>query len=124
MYHACALGRTAIIPLLIKAGADPNFAVHRDDTPLIAAVRNIKSDAIQCFIANCRPNSIDFGKITRFYVEVNAVSLAYKHNNLELLKIFIDAGADPRVAYANFTRGTFRSLSTTEFLEVSRKIDR
>ena len=93
---ACRMGNADAACLLLKAGADPDFALDDGDTCLHDAVR-------RGYTKEVLGTMIDHGADVNATNRNNATALmiACKKGNMESINILLNAGADPNISRAN-----------------------
>lgn len=82
------LANLAIAKLLLAAGADVN-KVHEDITPLMIAAGAGKKDKVQLFL--------EHGADVNLITDCNALSLAVRYDQLKVVEMLLNAGADPTI---------------------------
>jgi ankyrin repeat protein len=94
---AAEKGSTAMVSLLLNSGADVNATNYFNGTPLLYAVYNGRVDAARVLLQH-KADLNRFGRVTNPYRSPDMTQPVYTavlNKNDEMLKLVLDAGADP-----------------------------
>ena len=89
---ACEKGHLKLVELLLERGADPTIATPTGDTPLTVACVKGDVEVVRCLLCHDATLS-DLDHKTK--VGTTAVGLACERNHPDVLKLLLEAGADP-----------------------------
>jgi ankyrin repeat protein len=103
LFIACANGHTAIIEMLLRAGADMNLAMEDGSTPIFIASFSGEVEAVRLLIeAGADVNKPRHDGDTPFFI-------ASREGHLEIVDLLVQAGADKArsLLYTYFPSDTF-----------------
>jgi len=89
LFLAAVHGISEAIPVLIRAGASPNFKAPTGWTPLLQAANRGHTESVRALLeAGADPNNQDV------FAAHTPLILAAKYGHVDVIKVLLDAGAD------------------------------
>ena len=114
LYIASQLGHTEAVKVLLEHNADPNLPSNDKRTPLMIASSSNHPAVVELLLAH---KNLD--KEARDDKNDNALRYATDHNNIEVLKLLLEAGLDPNIQAGENSWSCLLVACCDNYLEVT-----
>lgn len=119
LFYACEANQFEVANLLLERGADPTIPSSFSHTPLISRINNTLEEGSLGLIQNLIRHTPIGWLDQRSDVGRTALFYAIKRDRTEIMKMLLDAGADPHVAPDN---DGYTCMDVARYLTARRSI--